>query len=141
VANLISDVFGGGGIASFLGKVLDDIHTPPELKAKIEEQAAQNELALQQLEAETQIRLNTLAVQEVQAESSSRDGFVRRARPAFLWMMTLALGFNLFLPLASQLFGGHLQPLQIPGALYGLFGTAFTGYVAARTYEKTQGKD
>lgn len=137
----LGDIFGTGGISSLLGKILDDIKTPPELKAQIEQQAAQNALALAQLQADTETKLNQLAVGEIQAESSSNDKFVRRARPAFLWMMTLALGFNLFLPLGSQLFGGHLQPLQIPAALYGLFGTAFTGYVAARTVEKIKNTD
>lgn len=137
----IGDIFGTGGIAGFLSKVLDDIHMPPEVKAQIEQKAAENQLALTQLEADTQTKLNQMAVQEVEADSSSSDKFVRRARPAFLWMMTLALGFNLFLPLVSQLFGGHLQPLPIPDALYGLFATAFTGYVAARTVEKLKGQD
>lgn len=141
MAFTIGDLFGTDGIAGLLGKILDDIHTPPEVKAQIEQKAAENQLALVQLEADTQIKLNQMAVSEVQTDSSSGDKFVRRARPAFLWMMTLALGFNLFLPLCSQLFGGRLQPLAIPDALYGLFATAFTGYVAARTVEKIKGQD
>lgn len=135
------DVFGAGGVSGLLGKILDDIHTPPEVKAQIEQQAAQNQLALAQLEADTQVKLNQLAVGEVQAESSSTDAFVRRARPAFLWLMTIALFFNLSLPLVSQLFGGHLQPLAIPEGLYTLFSTAFLGYTACRTFEKVKGSD
>lgn len=58
----LGDIFGTGGIAGLLGKILDDIHTPPEVKAQIEQQAAQNQLALAQLEADTQVKLNQLAV-------------------------------------------------------------------------------
>lgn len=141
MAFAIGDLFGTDGIAGLIKTVLDDIHTPPEVKAQVEQQMAQNQLAVAQLEADTQIKLNSLAVGEVQAESSSNDGFVRRARPAFLWMMTAAIGFNIFLPLLSQLVGGHLQPLAIPDSVYSLFGLAFGGYVAARTVEKIKGSD
>jgi hypothetical protein len=74
-------------------------------------------------------------------DSSSTDAFVRRARPAFIWLMAISLSLNLTLPLLDQMCGGHFQPLPIDAGLYGLFSSCYLGYVIARSYEKHNDKD
>ncbi len=147
IAGAVGNLVGGDiltGIKGLLGMFVKT----PEQQAAIAEatmQLQQHEDDIKAAQAQAQVDLQKQALveqgQNLRAESSSNDPFVRRARPAFLWVITAAIGVNLFLPLLSQFFGGHLQPLAIPTPLFDLFGVAFTGYTAARTYEKLQSKD
>lgn len=147
MASWIANILGGDvvkGVSDLIGNFV----TTPEQKTALAEATLTMQQHAADLQAEQQkalVAYKTQALEEqglnLRADSSSKDAFVRRARPAFLWVMTLALGFNLFLPLVSQLFGGHLQPLPIADGLYSLFGAAFLGYTGARTWEKTKGTD
>ncbi len=73
--------------------------------------------------------------------SSSSDWFVRRARPGFLWAMTLTLSLNLLLPLVQRFFGGHMEPMHIDSDLYSLIKVCIVGLAAMRTVEKLKDKD
>ncbi len=75
------------------------------------------------------------------SSSSSSDWFVRRARPGFLWAMTLALTLNFALPLVNRFFGGHMEPIHVDGDLYSLMKVCIVGLAAMRTVEKLKDKD
>lgn len=64
----------------------------------------------------------------------SEDPYVRRARPTFLWLMYVVILVNfIILPVLGK------PLLDLPNALYYLFGTAFLGYGAARSWDKHNG--
>jgi len=134
----ITDIF-GGSVISGIKDLIGQFHASPEDKLKMQELLDQNAAVVAQAQIAYDEKLNDIAGQNIRTETSSDDAFVRRARPAFLWIISLAIGFNIFLPLMSQLFGGHLQPIPIDTGYIGLFSTAFLGYTAARSYEKTKG--
>ncbi len=147
ITDAIGNILGGNLIDGVRGLIGEFVTTPEQKTALAEAtlamQAKQDELQAAREQALIDLQKQQLVEQgqNLRTDSSSSDAFVRRARPAFLWAMTFAIAFNLFLPLVSQLFGGHLQPLNIDGGLYGLFGTAFCGYTGARTWEKIKNKD
>lgn len=129
----------GGSLVDGVSKIIGNFKASPEDKAKLQELIEQNSAAFQTAQLEYDEKLNDVAGQNIRSETGSSDKFTSRARPFFLYVMALAIGFNLFLPLASQVFGGHLQPLNIDAGYISLFSTAFLGYTAARSYEKSKG--
>lgn len=131
---ILSSLIGGG-----LKDIIGAVHLDPAKKAEIEAHLADLSAQAAQADRDLEAKLNEIAGQNIRQETGSNDAFVRRARPAFLWVMTGVLAFNITLPLLSQFCGGHLQPLPIDSGLYGLFSSGFLGYTIARSYEKSKG--
>ncbi|HEV2424298.1 MAG TPA: 3TM-type holin [Terriglobia bacterium] len=103
-------------------------------------QAASDDLA--KAELNYQVQIAQIASANITADSSSNDWFVRRARPAFLWVMILAIFFSVIVfPILNLIDHRGLMVLDIPSGYLDLFGIAFTGYAVARTTEKVKGKD
>jgi hypothetical protein len=75
------------------------------------------------------------------SSSSSTDWFVRRARPGFLWAMSLGLMLNILLPLFQRFCGGHMEPLHIDSELYSLMKVCILGLAGMRMWEKLKDKD
>lgn len=78
----------------------------------------------------------------------SADPMIRRARPAFLFVMYLLLLWSIPMSLIAAISpataaamaqgtGAYLS--AIPEPLYALFGTGYLGYTAARTWGKVRG--
>jgi len=127
-----------GGLKDLVLGVLDRIKLAPEEKAKIELQMAQNAFELQKMEAEFQQKLLDTQTKEIEvasanirAEASSGDKYTSRARPSFMYMCIFILGWNY---IAVPLFGR--LPLDLPEALFWLFGSCVLGYTGARSWEK-----
>jgi len=137
---ILSKLF-SGGVADLFKSVVEEFHLPPEKAAEIQLQLQTLQAQADQADKDLELKLNDIAGQNIRSDTSSGDAFVRRARPAFLWIMTLALGFNIFLPLVNHFFGGTMQPINIDSGLYGLFSSGYLGYTIARTYEKKTGTD
>lgn len=79
------------------------------------------------------------------AEIKSEDSYIRRARPTFLYMGYILIALDLgILSLANAIsagFGGPAIPFAVlPREFYALFTIAFTGYTAARSVDKRDGK-
>ncbi|MCO4782706.1 MAG: hypothetical protein KC646_10320 [Candidatus Cloacimonetes bacterium] len=83
------------------------------------------------------------------SESSSKDSYVSRARPTFLYLVYLILAFNfIIVPIFNQVFaliislyGGSpfsFEAVPLPPDLYSLFKIVMLGYIGGRTYEKTK---
>jgi hypothetical protein len=142
-------LLGGGakGVGELVKDVVSTFHLSPEAKAEIDAKVEENKLALAKLDAELQeavlkhdTDIQTQAAETIRAEATSEDPFVRRARPAFLWVMTSAIGISLIVfPLINTFTGKGLTFVQIPDAYLQLFGVGFLGYTAARSYEKVAG--
>jgi len=136
----LQDILGGTLVDSVKG-IIGQFHMSPEDKAKLQEAVDANKEAFDEKQMELDGKLNDIAGQNIRTDSSSSDAFVRRARPYFLWIVSSAIGANIFIPLLNHLCGGHMVPLDIPSALYELFGVGYCGFSYLRTKEKLADKD
>lgn len=134
----IQDIL-GGGLLEGISKLIGNFKASPEDKLKLQTLVEQNAAVFQQAELEYDEKLNDVAGQNIRSETGSSDKFTSRARPFFLYIMASAVGLNIFLPLVSQIVGQHIAPVNIDAGYISLFSTAFLGYTAARSYEKTKG--
>lgn len=134
--NFFTKLF-SSGIGDLFKTIMDEVKLSPEKKAELEEKHAELMAQAEQADRDLEEKLNDIAGQNIRAETSSNDSFVRRARPAFLWVMTACIALNIVLPLVNHTFGGSMQPLSIDAYL-DLFKIAFLGYVTARTVEKVK---
>jgi hypothetical protein len=138
---LLSTIF-SGGVANLFKAIMDEIKLSPEKRADFEMQMAQLQMQAAQADKDYEAKLNQIASDNIKTDSSSSDTFVRRARPFFLWIMALAIGWNLLVsPLVNLATGRGLTALLIPDAYLDLYKVAFLGYVTARSVEKVTGKD
>lgn len=127
----VLSVLGGnifGGVADIIGKLKVD----PTEAAKLTAELQKAELAMQQA-------VNVAAAEIIKAEASSGDKFTSRARPAFIWMITIVLGLNFGVAAMAAWVHYTITPITIPDTLYTLFEIGFTGYVVGRTVEKVKG--
>jgi hypothetical protein len=136
IVNAIGSI-AGGGIKDLILGVLDRIKLNPEEKAKIQLQLEQNSFELQKLQMELEAKEKEQLAREIEtasanlrAEAQSGDKYTARARPTFLYLVMLILGWNyIVVPLI------HRVPLELPEPLFWLFGSAVLGYTGARTWE------
>lgn len=84
------------------------------------------------------------------AEASSADPWTSRARPSFLYVMYAiilwAIPMGIIAAFRPDIAGGISAGMNgylagIPDALWGLFGTGYLGYTAARQWGKVRGSD
>jgi hypothetical protein len=137
IINAIGNLAGGGLKDLVLG-VLDRIKLYPEEMAKIQLQLDQNAFELQKMQLELEAREKEQIAKEIEAasaniraEAQSGDKYTARARPTFLYLVMLILGWNyIAVPLFNRV------PLELPEPLFWLFGSAVLGYTGARTWEK-----
>ena len=126
-------------IASIIDKVIPD---PKERDAA--------KLQLLQLEGTQELAAIQTQMSAILAEAQSPDPWTSRARPGFLYVMYVMILWALpmgliaaFRPAAAHDIAagitGYLNGLPEP--LYGLFGTGYLGYTAARQFGKTRGTD
>ena len=80
-------------------------------------------------------------------ELGSSDKFVRRVRPAALWMGITIMGINFgLLPILNAILAGFgVEPVvlvypELPEPIYWLITTIYLGYTGARTMDKKNGK-
>ena len=127
-----------GGLPELVLGVLDRIKLSPEEKAKITLKMEENrhELARMEMElrAKEQDQLSKeieVASANIRAEIQSGDKFTSRVRPAFGYMCIFIIGWNyIVVPLFSR------APVDLPEAIFWLFGTFMLGYTGVRGWEK-----
>ena len=115
-----------------------------EVSGKIEEASSTNpELRKAMLDQELEIKKIYAADfadarQLIREESRSEDPFVRRSRPAFLWLFYLIIVFNFAIFPIVSIFYPYFKVVypDLPTPLYTLFGTAFVGYAGFRSFDK-----
>ena len=136
--SILTAIAGATGLKDLVLGVLDRIKLNPEEKAKIQAQMEANAFEVQKMEAElrkieeeNRAREIEVASANIRAEASSGDKYTSRARPTFMYLCCLILGWNY---IVVPLF--HYAPLEFPETLFWLFGSCILGYTGARTWEK-----
>ncbi|MES2271795.1 MAG: holin family protein [Pseudomonadota bacterium] len=128
-----------GPVAQLIDKVIPD----PE---------ARDRAKLELLKLETSREIDSIQAQlsAILAEAQSTDPWTSRARPAFLyvmyalllWAIPMGMIAGIRPELAEAIARGITAYLNgLPEPLYGLFGTGYLGYTAARTWGKVKGVD
>jgi len=131
-----------GGISGIFKSVADTVDkfitTNDEKQAMI--------LELRKIEArETEAMLNSTST-VMKAEAESKDPWVRRARPTFLYIMYIIIVFKfLLLPIfcVALTFAApdiniktYVMTFKLPEEPYWLFGSGYLGYGGARSIDK-----
>jgi hypothetical protein len=126
-----------------IGHLLDKIIPDPKARdqAKIE---------LLQLQGTQEMEALKTQLSAILAEAQSVDPWTSRARPSFLYVMYLiilwAIPMGLIAAFAPATATGISSGMNsylagIPDSLWGLFGTGYLGYTAARQWGKVKGVD
>lgn len=132
----IGDIFGVGGLSSLAQTIIEKFVPDPQAKAAALQQLQQNQIEIQKMSDDLEVKLNDIAGQNVRADAASGDKFTERARPTFMYIVEFILAFNFIgIPIANM-FGSKVQPLVLPADLLTLFGVCVTGYVMSRTVDK-----
>jgi hypothetical protein len=144
MATAIANILSGNALTG-LSKVIDSIkgHSPEDAAA-----LAQANLTMQQLRekyaadfAMAQIdeneKLNDTAGQNIRAEATSGDKYTQRARPSIIYVGLAIFVFNFCVLAFMSKWGWHVTDL--PAAFWEAWTIVSTGYVFARTGDKTLG--
>ena len=130
-------------IVAPLSKLLDKIIPDPQARDRAK-------LELIKLQGDQEMASISTQMEAIIAEARSPDPWTSRARPSFLYVMyTLilwAIPMGLIAAadpkLALGIGNGMTSYLRgLPEELYGLFGTGYLGYTAARTWGKVKGAE
>ena len=128
------DALFGGGVGKLVKDVVGTFKLSPEAKLEFEKALAENEFKLKQMDAELESKLADTASANIRAETTSSDKFTSRARPMFMYTVNAILAWNY---IVVPIFGRN--PVELPEALFWLFGSSILGYVGARSWEKVSG--
>lgn len=94
--SFVGDVFGAGGVATLVGKVLDKIFPDPvereKAQVRLAELAATGEL--EALKADVAIQQAQIEVNKIDA--ASEDKYQSRWRPTVGWVCTIGLAYAVF---------------------------------------------
>lgn len=137
----------GGGLGKLVRDVVGTFKLAPEDKLKFEQAIAANEheiqmkeyeLTVKAMEAET--KALEIAGQNIRAEAQSGDKYTSRARPTYLYLFYIILGFNFIVLPIVQMFKGigvtDLKPIAYPEIMWEVFIAGYLGYVGAREFGK-----
>jgi hypothetical protein len=131
------------GIIGPLAALIDKIIPDPR---------ARDAAKLELLKLQGGQEMETLRTQmaAILAEAQSADPWTSRARPSFLYVMYAiilwAIPMGLIAAVQPEIAEGIAKGMNgylagIPDALWGLFGTGYLGYTAARQWGKVKGVD
>jgi hypothetical protein len=116
--------------------IIEEFHKRP-LTPEEEVRLKELEMQREQVQFTRDQVLADIAGQNIRAETTSGDWFVRRARPAFMWIITLAIGVNtIIFPIINMAAGYGFKMLEIPNPYLELFGACVLGYGTLRTVDK-----
>ncbi len=135
--SVIGDVFGVGGLSSLAQTIINKFVQDPGAKAAALEQIQKDNIEIQQMQNDLEIKLNDIAGQNIRADSTNGDKFTERARPTFMYIIEFILVFNYAVIPVAEMFGSKVVPIVLPADLLTLFGVCVTGYVMARSVDKT----
>jgi hypothetical protein len=141
---ILDQILGGGlaGVGDLVKKVVGTFKLDPTVQAQLNAAIEQNKFELAKLDADLEAKLADIQGQNIRADSQSGDKFTSRARPAFLWMMTISIFVSIVVfPIINIFMQGKPLVLDLPPAILELFGVGFLGYTGARSWEKLKGTD
>ena len=139
VTSLVSLIPGIGPAAASLISGIDSevANLSPEQRVVLEKAAMDAKVA----ELKTLVADNADFRKMVSLELQSEDAFVRRARPANLWLWIAIMAFYfMLLPIANGLGASIEAPdlSRIPEQAWWTYMVLFIGYTGAREYGKAQ---
>jgi Holin of 3TMs, for gene-transfer release len=126
-----------------IGKLLDKIIPDPQARDRAK-------LELLQLQGTQDMEALKTQLSAILAEAGSADPWTSRARPSFMYVMYAIILWSIPMGLiaaaapnmAVLMSSGMTSYLAgIPDSLWGLFGTGYLGYTAARQWGKAKGTD
>lgn len=140
---------GIGKVISTVGTVIDNLTTTDEERGRLELAKLQIQLEAQRAKDEMLLRTEEAIVadqanlrEQIKVELSSEDWFVRRARPAVLWIGNIILISNFVVGPAvmsiASIFDHQIQvkPIELPLDFWAVYGALALGYMYFRTREK-----
>lgn len=139
MGTMVTNLLAGGiqGLAETAKGIIEEFHMSPEQKAEQLAKIAAAQQAAQQAANDYDTKMNEIAGQNIRADDATADKYTQRARPSFMYIVEVILGFNYIAIPATQIFMGKaLAPVVLPADLLTLFGVCVTGYVCSRTAEK-----
>jgi hypothetical protein len=128
-----------GPISALIDKIIPDPKARDAAKLELINMQGSQDLATIQIQ-----------IAAILAEAQSADPWTSRARPSFLyvmyavilWAMPMGIIASFRPDMARDIAAGMNGYLAgIPDALWGLFGTGYLGYTAARQWGKVKGVD
>ena len=134
----------GGGVGKLVKDIVGTFKLSPEAKLEFEREisAREHELALKDKELEmlllaAQTKEIETASANIRAEAQTGDAYTSRARPTFLYLVYVILGWNyIILPVIQMAASQPIQPILFPEELIWLFGSGYLGYTGARSWDK-----
>lgn len=143
---IASSILSGGidKVVSSVGSVLDSLFTSDDEKNKAANVKLQLTLAATQARLELDEKLEEAFLQDaadlrkqITVEVQSADWFVRRSRPAAVWIGVIILGFNfVIIPLIQSIWGQALAPMVFPDEFWMVWSGLVLGYGILRTIDK-----
>jgi hypothetical protein len=128
-----------GPVADLIDKIIPDPRARDAAK-----------LELLKLQGGQEMESLRIQMSALLAEAAAADPWTSRARPSFLyvmyaiilWAIPMGLIASIWPKVAADIANGMNGYLTgIPDALWGLFGTGYLGYTAARQWGKIKGTD
>lgn len=127
-----------GPVLGIGGKLIDKLFPDP-----VEREKARAELA--RMAQEGELKELEVRMSAILAEARSKDPWTSRARPSFLYVMYALILWSIpmgclaaFRPEAALKVAAGMQAWlgAIPEALWAVFAVGYTGYTAARSFDK-----
>jgi len=140
MASIASSILSGGiqGIAETAKSIIEEFHMSPEQKAEQLARLEAAQAAALQSARDYDAKMNDIAGQNIRAEASNNDKFSERARPMFMYIIEFILFWNYVgLSIIKACGVKDVGPAVLPADLLTLFGVCITGYVFARSADKT----
>jgi hypothetical protein len=131
----------GSSVGDAFAKIVGVFKLSPEQKQQAELIQAELEA---NLESKVQDGFNSAVEAQakiITAEAQSQSWLPRNVRPLLLLMWGIAITLNQIIPVIVHPWMQNLQPLQLDPWVYKLTALGFSGYVAARTFEKYTNSD
>jgi hypothetical protein len=131
----------GSSVGDAFAKIVGVFKLSPEQKQQAELIQAELEASL---ESKVQDGFNSAVEAQakiITAEAQSQSWLPRNVRPLLLLMWGIAITLNQIIPVIVHPWMQNLQPLQLDPWVYKLTALGFSGYVAARTFEKYTNSD
>jgi len=152
MSGILSSIFASGfdKIITAVGSVFDELFTSKEEKAQAQLARLTVMLQAEQIKAQTALELEKAYIDDqkslrdqITVEVQSQDWFVRRARPAVIWMGIMMVVWNYMLtPFVQTVFQlWHHEPvavslIDVPTEVWTIWGLLMGGISVLRSMDK-----